>query len=81
MAEHFTYFARKKSKLLAKNIARTARIQLNGRHLLFEEYLQNCTTLLHLLNLLINMQSKINLTSMEASMFWLVFKLRIILSE
>ena len=25
----------------AKNIARTARIQLDGRHLLFGEYLQN----------------------------------------
>ena len=29
------------SKLLAKDIARTVRIQLDGRHLPFGEYLQN----------------------------------------
>ena len=28
---------------MAKNIAGTVRIQLDGRHLLFEEYLQNWT--------------------------------------
>ena len=28
-------------KLLAKNIARTAKIQLDGRHMLFGDYLQN----------------------------------------
>jgi len=32
-------------ELLAKNIARTARRQLEGRHLLFGEYLRNWTTL------------------------------------
>ena len=41
-------------KLLAKNIERTARRQLDGGHLLFGEYLQNWTTL-YLLNLLKNM--------------------------
>ena len=41
------------SKLLAKNIERTARRQLDGGHLLFGEYLQNWTTL-YLLNLLKN---------------------------
>ena len=34
------------SELLAKNIARTARRQLDGRHLLFGEYLQTWETLL-----------------------------------
>ena len=41
-------------KLLAKNIERTARRQLDGGHLLFGEYLQNWRTL-YLLNLLKNM--------------------------
>ena len=56
-------------ELLAKNIARTTRIQLDGRHQL---YLQNWTTL-YLLNLLINRQLKMNLTSMEVCMFFSLF--------
>ena len=55
MAEHFTPLG----ELLAKNIARTARIQLDGRHLLFGEYLQNWTTL-YLLNFQINRQLNID---------------------
>ena len=41
MVEHFPHFRRKKSE----NIARTARRQLDGRHLLFGEYLQTWETL------------------------------------
>ena len=41
-------------ELLAKNITRTAGRQLDGRHLLFGEYLRGWTTL-YLLNLPINM--------------------------
>ena len=42
MAEHFTSFREEEiGELLAKKIARTARIQLDGRHVLFGEYLQN----------------------------------------
>ena len=67
-------------KLLAKNIARKARIKLDGRHPLLGEYLQDSKTL-YFLNLLINMQLKINSTSMKVNMFWLVFKLGIILNE
>ena len=41
-ADHFTRFTKNKlGELLAKNIARTARRQLERRHLLFGEYLQN----------------------------------------
>ena len=32
-------------EIMAKNIAKTARIQLGGRHLLFEEYLRSWTNL------------------------------------
>ena len=32
-------------EIIAKNMARTARRQLEGRHLLFGEYLRSCTTL------------------------------------
>ena len=57
-------------ELLAKNMARTARRQPDGRHLLFEQYLRNWTTV-YLLNLTINMHAltKMNLTSMDVSMF------------
>ena len=41
-------------ELLATNIARTARSQLDGRHLLLREYLQTWTTLIYLLNMPIN---------------------------
>ena len=34
-----------KGEIMAKNIAKTARIQLGGRHLLFEEYLRSWTNL------------------------------------
>ena len=59
-------------ELLAKNIARTARRHFDGRHLLFGEYLQFLTTL-YLLNLSINRQLKMNLTSiiMVVSVFYL----------
>ena len=59
-AEYFTRFTSEElSELLAKNIARTARRQLDGQHLLFGEYLQNWTTL-YLLNLPINIQLNIH---------------------
>ena len=54
-------------ELLAKNIGRTTRIQLDGQHPLFGEHLQNQTTL-HLLDLSINRQLKMNLISMEVGM-------------
>ena len=55
-ADHLTRFTKKieLGELLAKNMTRTARRQLDGRLLLFGEYLQNWTTL-YLLNLPINM--------------------------
>ena len=58
-------------ELLAKNMARTARRKLDGRHLLFGQYLQNWTTL-YLLNLTINMHAltKMNLTSMDVHSFF-----------
>ena len=46
-------------ELLAKNMARTARRKLDGRHLLFGQYLQNWTTL-YLLNLTITMHVLLN---------------------
>ena len=59
-------------KLLAKNMARIARRQLDGRNLrLFGEYLQNWTTL-YLLNLPINMHYR-KATSMEVIMFLACF--------
>ena len=46
MAEHFTRFTKKNRRtVLAKNITKTTRRQLDGPHLLFGEYLQNWTTL------------------------------------
>ena len=43
MAEHFTRFEEKEemTKLLPKDMIRTARIQLDGWHLLFEARLVN----------------------------------------
>ena len=52
-----------KGELLAKNMAKTARRQLAGRHLLFGEYLHKRKRTL----------SKMNLTSMRVSMFLLWF--------
>ena len=54
---------------MAKNIARTARRQLDGRHLLFGEEFDE------------HAQSKMNVTSMEVCMFLLVSKTGIILNE
>jgi len=59
-------------ELLAKNLGRTTRIQFDGQHPLFGEHLQN-ETILHLLNLPINRQLKMNLTSMEVSMTFSLF--------
>ena len=63
-------------ELLGKNIARTERRHLEGRHLLFGEYLRSWRNL-YILNLPINVHylSKMNSKSMEVSMFYLVFKL------
>ena len=36
-----SFYEEEIGKLLAKNIARTAKIQLDGRHMLFGDYLQN----------------------------------------
>ena len=55
---------------MAKNIAKTARRQLGGRHLLFAELDKPKRKL-----------SKINLKSMQVSLFSYVFKLGIILNE
>ena len=46
MAEHIIRFTKKNRRtVLAKNITKTTRRQLDGPHLLFGEYLQNWTTL------------------------------------
>ena len=63
--------SREPSEKIAKNMARTARRQLEGRHLLFGEYLKRAL-------------SKMNLTSMDRwrlACFSHVFKLGIILNE
>ena len=69
MNEHFTRFTRKKkSKLFAKNVAKTARRQLNGRHKILQIFTKVNNPLSpkladkHAL-------SKMNLTSMEVSLF------------
>ena len=67
-------------ELSAKHIARTARRQLEGRHLLFGEYLRSWTTL-YLLNLPINVHYR-RWTWIDAGKHVLiVFKPRIIMNE
>ena len=64
-------------EILAKNMAQTTGRQLDGWQLLYGEYLQNWTTLLSPKPADKDALSKMNLTSMEVSMFTckLVFKI------
>ena len=59
---------RETGELLAKNIAKTSRRQLDGRHLLFGEYLQNGKTLVSPKLADKHALSKMNLTSIDVSM-------------
>ena len=43
---YISHVSRRRNSLPPKNAARTARIQIDGRHLLFGEYLQNQTSLI-----------------------------------
>ena len=78
-AEHFTRFTI--VSILSKNIARTARNQLDGQHLLFGVYLQTWADLYLLKIPNKDAHYRYELTSTKVSMSELVFNLRIILKE
>ena len=64
------------SEILSKNIARTARRQLNGQHLLAGVYLQTWADL-YLLNFPKRCTIDVNLTSTEVNIFSLFLKLEL----